>query len=372
MNFLKSLCDGVGTGAGVAWPSFGIISGAIGTAGLVTADVILGSISAGLFLGIVVPICYWSYHQNKKQHAELDSDTKTHEDNLTKTILSYLLTQVRKILFERNCRNLPARHQEVITDLKAKIVADLALPNLASEMELFLNKLLMGNFLSNFIQTLMSDSAIAPDFTVNPSQANITQLENYIKLNCVRSIQFTPSPLNASISFQTKVSSFAGGFGSLAGCSAGSMGLLHTLGFIPTLSCIPFVGWGILASAVVVGILCAIISVSNVKSLDRKIKHIKNFDKINDKVENLVFLHKTETEVRVNAAALEANHAAERAMRARQPIPQIIQLDRSRLQSTKKTGCMNRLCHFFKCPRPRPISGPPLSQTMTRVASYSQ
>ena len=85
MSLFKSLFSGVGTGAGVAWPLFGIAFSAIGSSIGGVVSLALGGVTIGLFSGITAFVIYSSY---KKMEAEEQLQQKLINKNEDKLIAS--------------------------------------------------------------------------------------------------------------------------------------------------------------------------------------------------------------------------------------------------------------------------------------------
>lgn len=198
MTFLKSSLDGIGTAAGVAWPLFGILASSLGLAagsGLAFAS---GSVSAVLFCTVCIATFYVSYQ------------TMRREDNWLKT--HYFEEQKKLSINLMQCLNSSrATHcEQALMD----ILHD-AVPNLARTFQL------------DNIQTSNKRRAFIIDLLSN--------------------VQKKPMPKNKL--FKTGMISGFGAFGSIAGCTAGFIGLLTGLGLVSGFSAFPIIGLGALAVA---------------------------------------------------------------------------------------------------------------------------
>ncbi|WP_133137665.1 hypothetical protein [Legionella rowbothamii] len=255
MALFKSIINGVGTGAGVAWPLFGIVSSVAGTSigGLLSFT--LGGIAITLFLTTCAAVFYLSYQQSQEEQQKLQMLLKKNEQKLmefineyiktidkkyqltdkTMSFESYLLLQLNQQLLDRDNDKQSPLHQSLII-IKIMI-----------ERQLFKEKSIL--------------SLIEKEF-VNPS-----------------SVPF--SKAGTPMFF-----AFVGTFGSIAGCSAGLSGLFSGLGLFSSFAAFPLLGWGVLAMATSMGIFAAnnafIESQENYKNevLNQTIKtmyqHLKN------------------------------------------------------------------------------------------------
>lgn len=91
MQFLKSLGDGVGTAAGVAWPIFGVTLGSLGLAIGGISAIILGAISIAVFLLVAIPVTCWSYQNYLKEKNELLTKLQEKKQRMRQSLRTHLL-----------------------------------------------------------------------------------------------------------------------------------------------------------------------------------------------------------------------------------------------------------------------------------------
>jgi len=98
MTLFKSSVNGIGTGAGVAWPLFGIVFGAIGGTIGSPVSLMLGLGSVILFFTVTLSVTYFSYKDAKNAQSkdaknaqrETQSSIEKNQNKLVERIESYL------------------------------------------------------------------------------------------------------------------------------------------------------------------------------------------------------------------------------------------------------------------------------------------
>ena len=83
---------------------------------------------------------------------------------------------------------------------------------------------------------------------------------------------------------------FAAAFGSIAGCSAGVLGLLGSAGIFSGLAVTPVVGWATLGIAFIFGLTVAAICVCSALKKNNKIQLVVEYKNLNDKLKSAVLL----------------------------------------------------------------------------------
>jgi hypothetical protein len=227
MLLFKSILNGIGTGAGFAWPLFGIVFNVVGASIGGVFSLTLGSITVGLFILIGGGICYLSYHKGKEEQKLFRALLEKNEQKLIQFIEKYL-----KLMFEE--------HQATnkTTSFKIYLIAriDQQLLLIAHDKEQI-----------PLHQTLKFIKA-----TVD--QPNFTQ--NSILLSVKQQIK-THSSVPFSMIVIAALGAFVAAFGSITGCSAGIAGLFTGLGLFSSMAAFPIIGWSVLVIAVSISLFAA-------------------------------------------------------------------------------------------------------------------
>ncbi|STX52369.1 Uncharacterised protein [Legionella busanensis] len=259
---IKSALEGIGSGNG-AWPIFGILSAVFNLAIGGTTAFILGSICSSAFLLISIPIAYKSYQNMKKQQQELEEKKERYENLLLANLNALLITmQQFKILNTDNA----------FTSLLEEKVIDL------EQLDKDKNKLF-----SRFLQYL-SFSTIFSAYNQLEPQLFAQLLRKHINQFLINesNIKSYSSEENKKINEAT-FQSFMGTFGTIAGGSAGLVGMLVGLGLMAGLSVMPWVGITVLIIATVAAIYMADMTARNTKLNISKAdwcKQIKNLSNV--------------------------------------------------------------------------------------------
>jgi hypothetical protein len=246
---LKSYFDGIGTGAGVAWPLFGIIASAVSLSvgGLLT--VILGTICSVLFLLVSAATFYISYRRSEGEERKLK--LKLYEN------LIDFLDELHREAVECN--------QDFIT---------------------FLNHWKVNNgdkypFQRNFINFIQKkEASFLENYEDYGKEKKQAWLDKHLKsLISTYSTQITPLPFQerGSVGFL----SFMGVFGSITGCSAGMMGVCVGLGLISGFSAIPIIGLSIVGVGLMIGLYAAQQAMISSTEKNAKRQIYRNFKECN-------------------------------------------------------------------------------------------
>lgn len=106
MSVFKPAFDAIGTGAGVAWPLFGILSSALSLGIGGVAMVSLGSICCGLFLIVGIPVFYLSYKKNKLEEMRLNKKLNTHLLNFMERLYRCYIEEATQLDFSSYLRQI--------------------------------------------------------------------------------------------------------------------------------------------------------------------------------------------------------------------------------------------------------------------------
>ena len=227
MAFFKSIINGIGTGAGVAWPLFGIVFSVVGASMGGLLSFTLGGIAVSLFLTTCATVFYLSYQQSQKEQQRFQALLQKNEQKLMEFINEYIHVMDKKY------------------QLTDKTIA------FESYLLLQLNQQLLDS---------------ANDKAQEPLHQSLTVIKIMIERRLFKEKSILPlierELFNSSAVPLSKASppmffAFAGTFGSIAGCSAGMSGLLTGLGLFSSFAAFPILGWGVLAVATSMGIWAA-------------------------------------------------------------------------------------------------------------------
>lgn len=302
MQILKSLGDGIGTAAGVAWPTFGIIFGTLGLSSGAATAIALSSISIGLFLLVFLPITYWSYKSYLKENKKLRSALQKQIDQAHEHMLHYLIAILRKCLLKNHVKHISDIDQDtVIEQIKSEIKQDIDKNNYMPQIKEYLTYLLENNsVLPALITTLMNcENNIDNKSVINPEQkdALLIEIKNIFK-NCN---QFTPKITDFSEQIKMGIIGFSAAFGSIAGCSAGTIGLLTAVGVFAGLATVPVLGWAILGVATIFGLAVAAVCVHSAHEKSKKIQRVKYYERINTELSSSVMWNNNSTDAKIEA-----------------------------------------------------------------------
>ncbi|WP_131795610.1 hypothetical protein [Fluoribacter gormanii] len=249
MLFLKSVLNGVGSGAGVAWPLFGIgfaiIGGSIGGFFSLT----LGIFSLFLFLAIGSTIFYYSLKQTQDNEQIIQEQLQTNQQKLLTDINEYIESVRRYFSYEQN--------GECFNDVFKRI------------LDTDLDKIRSKDVHSPLSQILL---LLKDEFEAKQTIPNTTIILKRI----VHTASQQPVPLSEK--FISAFFTFVGTFGSIAGCSAGLSGVLTGMGIFSSFAAFPLLGWGVLTFALCSGLTFAhqaFIKAGedyNIKLLNQKLK----------------------------------------------------------------------------------------------------
>lgn len=222
MLWLKSLVNGIGTGAGVAWPLFGIVFTLLG--GLIGGSVslVLGGISLCLFSAVALAIFYFSYQEMKNNEQQIQEQFNKNEQKLVGDINAYIQSL-------HNCY-LNTNAIDFNDYFKCRLHRDL---EEAQDSNSPLYQIL----------TLINEQSDAPR-----SKLIVEQV--------AKAVAYQRAPVSKVLI--PAFFSFVGTFGSIAGCSAGLSGLLTGIGLFSSFAAVPLLGWAIIGAATVCGLFTAI------------------------------------------------------------------------------------------------------------------
>ncbi|VEB34104.1 hypothetical protein [Legionella cherrii] len=251
MEFFKSVLNGIGSGAGVAWPLFGIVFTLFGGAVASLFSLTLGIISISLFFAVGIPIFYFSYQEMKNEEGRFQEQLDKNQQKLLTDIQDYLNSIYRFALHEKRKTDV----HELFARILIMDLNKIAHVDARSPLYLILSLL----YEEYKLKQTIPDNKVILD-------------------HLVHNISLSPTPLSQKM--VPPFFTFVGTFGSITGCSAGVSGVLTGMGLFSSFAAFPLLGWGILAFALVSGILMASESMAKTnerfkkKELNQTIKNI--------------------------------------------------------------------------------------------------
>jgi hypothetical protein len=254
MSIIRSYFDGVGTGAGVAWPSFGIMASVLSVGVGGTLAITLGTICCLIFLAVSIPVFYLSYKKISLEEKQLNNKVNlklmTFIDNHYQ---NYLNTA-----YQDNQR----------------------FPDYLNSWGLSDPQTMQDNLLAHINN---SDVGFFSNYHNFSTTEKKKKLAAFIHAH-IASIKNIPSPTFNELA-STAFLNFVGVFGSIAGCSAGVMGVISGLGIISGFGAIPLVGAAVLMIAIGLGIYSGIYATQSMIEKNKKTKMYKDFKRFNNQFE---------------------------------------------------------------------------------------
>jgi hypothetical protein len=305
MQILKSLGDGIGTAAGVAWPTFGIIFGTLGLSTGAATAIALSSISIGLFLLVFLPITYWSYKSYLKENKKLRHVLQEQRDQAHEHMLHYLISILRKCLLKNKIKHVSDLDQStLIQHLQDEINADIGTNNYMPQIKECLNHLLndtQNTVLSTLIEALTHSKNNDIDNMPVIIPEHKKKIMGKIKDIFMKCNQFTPKITDFSEQIKMGIIGFSAAFGSIAGCAAGTIGLLTAIGVFAGLATVPVLGWSILGVATIFGLAVAAICVQSAHKKSKKIQLFNYYEQINTELNLSAIQNNNRTDATIEA-----------------------------------------------------------------------
>ena len=254
MSFFKTISDSVGTGAGVAWPLFGIVSASLSLAVGGTFALILGSICTCLFISIALGVFYLIYQKNKVEELKLDNKSLIY---ITEFIESFCLSYSK----DNDINN-------------EKLTAFLEVCAIQNE------EFLLQIYLLKFIKK--SNPSFLINYATRDQNENREILKKIIK-------EFNAFPILDKWIISPPMITLAGGFfltstavfGSVAGTSAGIMGLFISLGFIGGFGSLPVLGGAVILVGALAAAYVAVQTTRGMIEKNQKLQVYKSFKHFN-------------------------------------------------------------------------------------------
>ena len=229
MQLFRSAFNGIGTGAGVAWPLFGIVFSVLGGSIGGLLSLTLGAISIGLFLAITLSIFYFSYEEMRNNALRLEEQLQKNQKKLWADINNYINSIYENFLNQ-------AEDHDFISYFKKMIHQDL-------------QEIARTDINSPLYQVLLIIKQQAEE------QQFITASDRETLFAEIA--QQTPQSIPYTKLLAPTLGGFVGTFGTIAGCSAGVSGLLSGVGLFTSFAAFPLLGWSIIGIATIFGAIMA-------------------------------------------------------------------------------------------------------------------
>ncbi|MGC1182580.1 hypothetical protein [Legionella sp.] len=257
MSLVKSAFNGIGSGAGVAWPFFGILFTLVGGSIGGSISLMLGSIAIGLFFTVSVFVFYFSYQQTQKDEQQLQDLLRKNERKLSADI-GYYINSIREYLLSKKELNDFDRYFPCVLnqDLQQITALDKDSP------------------LFQFLAILSKE--YEQHCCIPSNQIIIQRLME----------ELSQPPVPYSKIFISAFFDFVGTFGSIAGCSAGVSGLLNGMGIFSSFAAFPLLGWGIIGIALTLGLFSAYSAMIDVQQTFKKQLLNQTFKDIHQQLSN--------------------------------------------------------------------------------------
>ncbi|CAM3052325.1 Uncharacterised protein [Legionella steigerwaltii] len=228
MKLLKSALNAIGSGAGVAWPLYGIVFSVLGGAVASFFSLTFGIISISLFFAVGIPIFYFSYQEMKKNEEIFQAQLDKNQQKLLTDIQEYISSIDNYALYEKCTADFNEVFARILIMDLNKIARESPNSPLCQILSLFYEEYKLK-------QAIPNNKVILEHIVHNVSQHSV--------------------PLSKKI--VPSFFAFVGTFGPIAGCSAGVSGLLTGMGLFSSFAAFPLLGWGILTVALISGIIMA-------------------------------------------------------------------------------------------------------------------
>lgn len=298
--------NAVGSAAGFAWPTFGLLNGAIG---ILTPLAMMGLAASGLFLLVAAFIGIASYQLNEKDKVFRESMLKKEQNQLTEKFLNYLLIITNEYLFKNK--------KKIIDDTDD--LASFIIKNLSANISHFPENI------KPYLKNLMANRRAIINFItlIRHGFGNVIIINNNFKLKCnsqdeavkkllwpenmpvvpplqqpVVSLTRSDKTIRAVMSFM----GFIGGYGSVSGCSAGVIGLVNALTAVTGMAIVlttPWVVPTILGVSFIFATACAISSYKSCKKKQKKCQLIEHYQQTNDQFNKILQHHKSKLKIEI-------------------------------------------------------------------------
>ncbi|KTD16154.1 hypothetical protein [Legionella jordanis] len=256
MSLLKSSFDGIGTGAGVAWPLFGILSSSLGLAAGSVLTIVAGSIASLLFCAVAGLVFYISLNNARQAEKKAEEKLKLKIEELCELTYFYLQSVQKNVSLNLKA---PEDNLQILEGIKKQIELDLKNCDRTLLISELLEQLLFHPKYEGLLRSLVT-------LSYGEDEIKFTKTLKGLISGIIRTEVANKRPSTMAI-IQTAFLSMVGTFGAIAGCTAGFMGLLSGLGLLAGFSAVPIVGWATLLIAIT---LATVVAVNSIERLDKQ------------------------------------------------------------------------------------------------------
>lgn len=228
MLYIRSLFNAIGSGAGVAWPMFGIVFAVLGGTVASALSLALGGAAIALFSATAIGIYYFSSQATKEQLIRSQKRLEKNQQKLALDLEDYLQSIQFYFTQQHNIKESHRYIQHILQCDLARVAQQ------DSTSPLF--------HLLTFVHKEYSQHQQFPTMESIKKQLATQAIQNKIPWSTMLIASF---------------SAFVGVFGSVAGCSAGLAGVLTGIGLFSSFSAFPILGWGVIGLALVCGLILA-------------------------------------------------------------------------------------------------------------------
>jgi hypothetical protein len=277
MQILKPIGDGLGTAAGVAWPTFGLISGALSMTIAGPAAIVLGAITAAVYVMVAIPVMIWSFRETSLENNKLIIKSQKQTNKLEKNLRDYLAILVRECRHEAEIAHL--QHGASAAAVKFMLLKT------QSGSDTMVNDDVKCA-LKWLLKHKKCDEMIAAEINAQNKQLLADITKELTTANAVKSgFKYKPS---ISHHIKTGIKHFASGFGALAGCSAGTVGMLLGIGLLTTGGAMPLVCWILFGASLLFGIAVGTVWAIRERMREKELQTLQHFKAINQNLEQVV------------------------------------------------------------------------------------
>lgn len=249
MSVIKSFLDGVGSGAGVAWPLFGILTSSVGLAAGSAWVIAAGSVSGLLFCGISAAIFYFSYTSACNKNKSLLNKVEMAQRSFERVFSSYLLG----IINDCECAS--------VIDNKKEHVVNYILKTLRSDFsnhKSSLVQVLLKQLEKKEVICLLGQFVLQKKHALGINNDFLLLMRLFTQAICQ---EMSKRRLGFFSLFQPGFIGAVGAFGAIAGCSAGFVGMLSGVGIFGGFAAFPLLGCATLVFALGIAITVGLDSV---------------------------------------------------------------------------------------------------------------
>ncbi|PJE08615.1 hypothetical protein [Legionella sp.] len=290
MSIFKSTFDAIGTGAGVAWPSFGILSSALSLGIGGAAMAALGSVCCGLFLLVGMRVFYLAYKKSRLEESQLNKKLTIHLSRFIDQLHDCYLNREEQMDFYTYLSHFDLNDSDRQLNLQVQFLVFIKknAPKFFRKYDQFSPEKRLAK-----IEEIISDFLNSSDF-----EKNIKSLANDELLD------------GAFLSF-------VGVFGASSGATSGIIGVLAGVGLFSGFAAVPVLASIVLTTALLLAICGTVVSIHSSFEKNKKTQIYKNFKAFNcDFAAELTLGDAQEREKQLQEASVYEAPAAQRDWRS--------------------------------------------------------